>query len=192
MVSCLFLGHNLDVHGPSWIIAPFNCFVKIPLMGFTIISNNFCSLLVCKIFDALLSNKVELHPYPFIILVNQWEGVWAKAMHMTIALWNASVTHGDGYDAGLPVSCQKSQLFCGGILVRGSLYSMVQVGKSMGSLKKRGGIVSNEIPVSFIGVEFYCETSNILSICLSHLHIEKRTNTSVCFPISEKDLPWCT
>ncbi len=51
-------------------------------MALAIHSDNFFSLLIRQVLDALLGVEVELTPYPFILGIIETEGMLAIKMHM--------------------------------------------------------------------------------------------------------------
>ena len=67
--------------------------MKILSVVFTVHSIDFASLFISKIFDSLLSLKVELAPYSFIFLIIEGISMLPEEMHISKRCRNSPVAH---------------------------------------------------------------------------------------------------
>src|SRR5699024_12734495 len=96
-VFSLLFCHHLDLHFPYWIVFIFNGFVQIPLMAFSVSSNQGYCFLIGKIFNALLSFKMKFYPTPLIIFVDHTIGMTSITIHVAIGSRDSPVAHRNGH-----------------------------------------------------------------------------------------------
>ena len=134
-------------------------------MAFAIFGNDRFRFLVSQVLDALLGAQMEFDPDPFIFGIDHAEGVTAKTMHMAIGEGNAAVTHDNGHlvqcfgqrSPEIPVIRGRTQ-----VGLRVTFDSPVEIREFMRIANEEDrGIVSNQIPVAFFGVELHGKTADI-------------------------------
>ena len=93
----LLLGHHLDEQGPPGEVPPLDGVVQVPLVAFPAFADDLLRLLVSQVFYALLRMEVELHPDPFVCLIDHAVGMASEAVHVAVGQGYAPVAHGDGH-----------------------------------------------------------------------------------------------
>ena len=79
---CFIFCHELYLHEPARIVATFDGFEEVTLVGFTVLRNHFLSFFVSEILDALQGPQVEFHPYAFVFLIIEAVSVASESVHM--------------------------------------------------------------------------------------------------------------
>src|SRR5258708_31753835 len=65
-------------------------------MGLAILADQSLGLGIRQVLDTLLAAKVELHPDPLVLGVEEAIGMAAEAMHVAKATRNSPLAHDDG------------------------------------------------------------------------------------------------
>ena len=78
----LLLGHQLNLHQPTWIITTLYGFKQITLVRLTVFGNDFFSFLVGQVLDSLQSPKMEFDPCAFVILIIETICMASETVHM--------------------------------------------------------------------------------------------------------------
>jgi len=138
---------------------------------------------------------MELDPEPFIIRVDEAEGMAAVAIHVGNALRNTSFREQNGYlvqrlrnlGPEVPLHC-----IILGVRLGIAFLCMDEIRKFDGIPdEKYRRVVPDKIPVAFLGVELQCKAPNVsYSVCGTFLTCDgrNRPKTSVFLPTSEKSL----
>lgn len=156
-IARLLLSHDLNTELPAGIFAALNGVEEVARGAVAVFGDDGCCLSVRQVADALLANPVELDPHPLVGGIEHGEGVAAEAVHVAVAIRDAAVAHHDGdlvegfRQAGpeIPVGGGVGESGAGvafdGVVQIRELERVAQ--------KKDGGVVANQIPVAFLGIE---------------------------------------
>src|SRR6266481_2898563 len=130
-----------------------------------IICHNSSSSFVREIFNTLLRAEVELYPSALVLGIDHREGVTSEAMHMPEGLWNSAVGHDNGdlveclwkKSPEVPVILSAPQTGAGVALDR-----VVEVSEAERIAEEKDWrVVSNDIPVSVLGVKLQSKPTDI-------------------------------
>src|SRR5207302_4954349 len=134
-------------------------------MALPIMCHNRSSSFVREIFNTLLCAEVELHPSALVLGIDHREGVTSEAMHMPEGLWNSAVGHDDcdlmeclwKKTPEVPVILSAPKAGAGVPLDR-----VVEVREAQRIAKEKDGrIVSDDVPISLLGVELKSGAADI-------------------------------
>src|SRR5438552_4154189 len=87
----LFRGEDLDVTCPRWEIARLDLVEEILGGVIGVVSREFASSFVIECLDTLINLEMELNVMEGSVLVDQFEGMPAVAVHMRVTVRGASV-----------------------------------------------------------------------------------------------------
>ena len=97
VVSGLLFGHQLHLHQPAGIIAPFDRFEQVALVRLPVFGDDRLGFGVREVLDALQGAQMELHPDTFVLIVDKTVRMATETMHMSIRVRNAARTHRNRY-----------------------------------------------------------------------------------------------
>ncbi|MNL09835.1 hypothetical protein D3C87_1306100 [compost metagenome] len=165
IVDGLLLFHDLNAQFPAREMALFDVLVQIPQIAFPVLADHHRSLGIGEVFDALLADEVKLHPHPLVVPVDQAESVAAEAVHVAETGGNTTITH-DNRHLVQRLGQQRPEIpVAGGIAQAGArvtLDHVVEVRKTQRIAKeKHRGVVADDVPVAFVGVELHRETTDV-------------------------------
>jgi hypothetical protein len=92
----LSLSHHLNEKPPARKISRLDRVEQVAAVAFAIAGDKGRSLGISEVLDSLLRAEMEFDPDPLIGGVDHRESVAAIAVHVTEALRDAAVGHGDG------------------------------------------------------------------------------------------------
>ncbi len=87
----LLLCHDLDLQRPTRILTAFDCLIKVTLVALAILADDFCSLVIHPVLDALIGFEMELAPHAFTRSVDQRIGMTAIAIQMSVGSGQAAI-----------------------------------------------------------------------------------------------------
>ncbi len=169
-VTCLIFRHNLYEHSPFRVHFFLDGCVKISLVTFSVFCDHHLGFLIGQVLDALLAAKMEFDPNPFIVSIDQTVSVAGKSVHVAEGGGDTPVTHRNGQlkqgfrqrCPEIPIGVRTAHIGSGV-----PLDGVVQVNEFFRiSEEKYRCIVSNKIPVSFLGVVLHGKAANI-AFCVS-------------------------
>lgn len=160
-------GHGLNGEGPGWEVAVLNGLVEVLLRVIWWLA---VGLLLSEELGALIRDHMKLAVNPITGLVDQFDSVSKITVHVSITIWNTTVTHQDHDLMNRLWVLREIVPKYGGIISvsevsgRVSLLGVNEVRK-LGriSQEKDRSVVGNQIPVTLSGLELHRETSWITS-----------------------------
>ncbi len=160
------LGHDLDLHGPLREVALGDAVVELLLVALAGLADDLLGLAVGQVLVALAGLEVELDPEALAGVVPERVGVAAVAVHEHRRDRDAAVRHEDGdlVQATPGESDQKSHMAVGRAQVgRGvALLGADEVGElERVADEEDRGVVADEVPVAFLGVELEREAAHV-------------------------------
>ncbi len=140
------------------------------MVALAVLANQDFGLLICQVLNALMAPEVEFDPHPFVLVVDQAEGVAAKTVHMAVAARKAAIAHHDcDLMQRLRKQCPEVPVILTAAHARARIAfdRVVEVGKTQRiAEEEHRGVVAHQIPIAFLGVELQRETADVaLSIC---------------------------
>ena len=80
----ILLRHHLNEQFPAGEVPPFDALKEVALVAFPVLADDRRSLFIAQVTDPLLGEEVKLDPVPFVLPVDETEGVAAEAVHMAV------------------------------------------------------------------------------------------------------------
>lgn len=161
----ILLRHDLHVQLPAREIAFLDALVQVTLRAFAILGDHFGGFGVGQVLDTLLGLEVKLDPETFIAGVDETEGVAAEPVDVPVALRQAPVAEVDGQLMQRLRQVGEEVPLEGGVAQVGAritLDHVVEVREFEGIAQvEHRGIVADQIPVAFLGIEAHGETTDI-------------------------------
>ena len=120
---------------------------------------------VAQILDTLLGTPMIFYPHPFSFRVDEAVCVRAESVHVAVGCRDASVGHDDRdlmkgfgkHGPEVPIRLWRTE-----VGLRITLHGMVQVGElEWVSDKEDRRIVSYQVPVAFLGIEFHGKSTDV-------------------------------
>ena len=155
--------HDLDEPGPGWEVSVLDVVEEVH--GGEVLGPHahLSGLLVGEVLDALVGLEVVLDEVGLTLGVHPFEGVGSVSIHVSVSVWGSTVGHEDsdlveGFrGVGPEVPCHLWGLDTG---LWVSLLGVDEVWEFDWILDEEDwGIVSDHVVISFLGVEFDCESS---------------------------------
>src|SRR5580658_1564769 len=161
----LGIAHDLNVKGPSRIVACLDACKEITLIALAILADQIFRLGVRQVFDALLRSEMKLYPAALVVGVDEAIRVAAEAMHVPKAARDAAVAHYDGdLMQGLGQQSPEVPIVVGAAHTgsRVAFDGMIEVGKAQRIAKKEHRrIVAYHIPVALLGIELQGKAADV-------------------------------
>jgi hypothetical protein len=163
------LGTDLDTEFPRWISALLNRILEILAMEVRVISCELQSFIPDQRVHSKSWSPMELHKRTDAFGIHKSEGVDTEALYYAEQARDSPVTHRP-YEYVCSFRMQVLEipevvmgaLGLRDLIVRLSLASMDNVWELYGVLNEENwDIISNQIPVSLLGIEFGCEPAHI-------------------------------
>ncbi|OPZ22829.1 MAG: hypothetical protein BWZ10_00217 [candidate division BRC1 bacterium ADurb.BinA364] len=161
----VFFRDDLDFHIPARKVAFFDALEEVALVALAAFADDRLGFGVGQALDALPGLEVELDPETLVFGVDQAEGMAAVAVHVAVGQRNAALAHGDGdlvqrfgqRGPEVPVVARAAQI---GLWI--ALHGVVQIGElERIAQEKHRGVVADQVPVAFLGVELDGESANV-------------------------------
>src|SRR6266851_590849 len=161
----ILLVHDLHIQLPAGEVAPLDGLVQVALVGLTILTHKGFRFLIREVLDALLGLEGELHPETLVLRVDEAVRVAAKAVHMAERARDSTIAHDNGdlvqslgeIRPEVPVAiCAAhagSRIALDGVIEIGELERITN--------EEDGCVVSNEVPVTFLGIELQREAADV-------------------------------
>jgi len=165
ILGSISFGHKLNLQSPGSGLSRGNVLKQISGGVITISGSELSGFRGSEVLDTRVSHEVELDPESFALVVDPLESVRAKTVHVSVTIRGTSVGEEDGDLMGRFGDEGKEVPEGVGVLAVGlgvSLLGVDEVGELGGiSDEEDGSVVTNQIPVTFFGVEFDSKTSGI-------------------------------
>ncbi|MNF54933.1 hypothetical protein D3C84_363770 [compost metagenome] len=162
---CLSFAHDLDAYAPFREITLFDGIEQVALGVIRISARQARSLRWSKVLDPLLGLVVPLHPVTLTLSVDEAVSVAAEAMHVTVSIRDTPVGEQDGdlvQRLGRMRPEVPHRLGTLQVALRQTLLGVDKVWKLQWiTNEEHGGIVANDVPVAFLGVELQGEPARI-------------------------------
>src|SRR6056297_1279544 len=100
IVLGILKGHDLYLEGPARVIAPLDGLREVSAMVVGIITSHPIGFFIDHKIDALIGLEVILDPELFALGIDPHVGMAGVAVHVSIALGHAAVTHQNGHLMG--------------------------------------------------------------------------------------------
>jgi hypothetical protein len=157
--------HNLNLHAPGGGFARGNMVKQVSGSIITVLGNELSSFRSSEILDASVGLEVELDPETFVLFIDPLESVRAESVHVSVTIGGTSVGEEDSDLMGRFRDEGKEVPESIGVLAVGLGVSLLGVNeiREFGRVsdEENGGVVTNQIPVTFFSVELDGETSGI-------------------------------
>ena len=161
----VLLRHDLHIEGPAGEVLLFDALVEVALVALPVLGDDRLGLLIGQVLDPLLGLEVELDPVPFVLGVDEAEGVAAEAVHVAVGAGNAPVAHDDGdlvqrlgqRGPEVPVVLGAAHVGAGI-----PLHGVVEVGELEGIAQEEDRrVVAHQIPVALLGIELHRKAPDV-------------------------------
>jgi len=158
-------GHKLHLQSPAGRLSRSDVLKQISGGIISISGSELSSFRGSEVLDARVSHEVELDPESFALVVDPLESVRAETGHVSVTIGSASVREEDSDLMGRFRDERKEVPECVGVLAVSLGISLLGVDevRELGGIsdEEDGSVVTNQIPVTFLGVEFNSKTSGI-------------------------------
>jgi len=157
--------HGLDVHGPTWKVSIFNGVVEILLRVVWRVIHGF---LLRDPFNTLVGFEVDLSVDPLPFLVDEFEGVTAISVHVSVAIGDTTIAEKNhSLMNSLRILTQIVPEH-GGVISTTEMGSWISL-LSVDEVRELGGvseeedrcIVGDEVPVPFVSSELDGKTTRV-------------------------------